>query len=90
MLNKKKGVEMRIFLAVSACLLAVGSWAADPDDKSLPADEKISENKALKQLRGDRDNLLVQVKRLLEENRGLMTIKNEFNKSKEERKPCLM
>lgn len=90
MLNEKKGPKMRMFLAVSACLLAVGSWAADPHGESLSAagkpDEKISGDKALEQLRRDRDNLFIQVKYLLEKNRGLAAVKNEFDKSEEEKR----
>lgn len=93
-LNEQKGLEMRVLLAASVCLLAVGSRAeaADPPDESSstakPTEEVVG-REAFERLRRDRDNLLIQAKRLLQRNRELTGIKHKLDRSEENQRALL-
>ncbi len=94
MLNEQKGLKMRVLLAASVCLLVVGSGvkAADPPGKSSSAakpTEKVVDYKAFERLRKDRDNLLIQTRRLLEKNRELEGIRRDFDKFEKEKRDLL-
>ena len=59
-----------VFLTAVLCL----SFGVD----RIEAEDKPAEDQVLKQLRKDRDNLLDQVRRLLEENRKLAAVEEDF------------
>lgn len=73
-----------VLLAGAVCLsaMAVPARAADPSDRP-PGDQ------ALERLRKDRDNLLVQTKRLLRENRELTAVKGDFDRIAREKESLL-
>ncbi len=93
-LNEQKGLKMRVLLAASVCLLAVGSVvrAADPPGKPSPTGESSEEvvgREAFERIRKDRDNLRIQTKRLFEKNRGLAGIKHKLDRFEEDKKALL-
>ena len=69
-LSKQKGLKMRVLLAASVCLLAVGGGAraADPPDKPSSAARPaggVVDREAFEHLRKDRENLLIQIRKTL-------------------------
>jgi chromosome segregation ATPase len=85
-----KGKIMSRVMILCLVLFFVPSFllAQEPQDKDVSVSEEVSEEpfrESYEELLKDRDNLLAQIKRLLKENKGYRSLKNNFDKVAAER-----